>query len=109
MKEALFEEVEVKVPKILPIKVNDSVVKDQMNKAKKEKKWVLVFVIGTKPCFYKFWGSIAAADRKGVRRPGRRTRPTSHTYNERQRIRHGNTGHRVHQCARLGAGRLETR
>ncbi|MBI3035435.1 UDP-N-acetylglucosamine 2-epimerase [Candidatus Woesearchaeota archaeon] len=37
-----------------------------MGKAKKEKKWVLAFVIGTKPCFYKFYGSIVAANKAGI-------------------------------------------
>jgi len=37
-----------------------------MEKAKREKKWVLAFVIGTKPCFYKFYGSVVAAGKAGI-------------------------------------------
>ena len=37
-----------------------------MERAKKEKKWVLAFVIGTKPCFYKFYGSVIAANKAGI-------------------------------------------
>lgn len=66
MKESEFHNCVVEAPDILPIKINEGVVKHAMDKAQKEKKWVLMFVIGTKPCFYKFWGSIAAADRKDV-------------------------------------------
>jgi UDP-N-acetylglucosamine 2-epimerase len=49
------------MPNILPLKLNKQLIKDIMEQAQKEKKWVLAFVIGTKPCFYKFYGSIVAA------------------------------------------------
>jgi len=49
------------LPTILPLTLNKPLIKSVMEQAKKESKWVLVFVIGTKPCFYKFYGSIVAA------------------------------------------------
>jgi len=61
-----FEETEKFIPDILPLNINKSIIKLVMEKAKKEKKWVLVFVIGTKPCFYKFYGSIVAANNAGI-------------------------------------------
>ncbi|MCS7232100.1 MAG: hypothetical protein RMJ67_08185, partial [Elusimicrobiota bacterium] len=45
------------LPEILPVTIKESVIKNACEKAKKEKKWLLIFVLGTKPCFYKFWGS----------------------------------------------------
>ncbi|MBI5003332.1 UDP-N-acetylglucosamine 2-epimerase [Candidatus Woesearchaeota archaeon] len=54
------------VPKYLPMSINESLIKETMEKAQKEKKWVLVFVIGTKPCFYKFYGSIVEAQKQDV-------------------------------------------
>jgi UDP-N-acetylglucosamine 2-epimerase (non-hydrolysing) len=49
------------MPNILPMHLNKPLTKSVMDQAKKQKKWVLAFVIGTKPCFYKFYGSIVAA------------------------------------------------
>ena len=46
---------------MFPLSINESLVKTVLDKASKEHKWVLIFVIGTKPCFYKFYGSIIAA------------------------------------------------
>jgi len=60
------EETENFLPSILPLNLNKQLIHSVMEKAKKEKKWVLAFVIGTKPCFYKFYGSIAAANRAGI-------------------------------------------
>ncbi|MBI2541626.1 UDP-N-acetylglucosamine 2-epimerase [Candidatus Woesearchaeota archaeon] len=60
------EETENFLPKILPLNLNKRLINSVMEKAKKEKKWVLAFVIGTKPCFYKFYGSIAAANKLGM-------------------------------------------
>jgi len=54
------------LPDILPLNLNKSLVNSVMERAKKEKKWVLAFVIGTKPCFYKFYGSIVAANKTGM-------------------------------------------
>ena len=54
------------MPDILPFGLNKKLLQDVMNKAKKEKKWVLAFVIGTKPCFYKFYGSVIEASKKGL-------------------------------------------
>lgn len=49
------------IPDILPMAVQEKRIAEVAQRAQKTKQWLLVFVIGTKPCFYKFWGSIAAA------------------------------------------------
>lgn len=59
-------EVDHFMPAILPLTLNKSLIKSVMETAKKERKWVLAFVIGTKPCFYKFYGSIVAAAKAKV-------------------------------------------
>lgn len=61
-----FKEQVISTPTLLPIKIDKKVIEINMEKGEKEKKWVLVFVIGTKPCFYKFWGSIQAADKNDI-------------------------------------------
>jgi len=40
--------------------------RNTLKEAKKKKEWLLIFVVGTKPCFYKFWGSIVAAQNYGI-------------------------------------------
>ena len=57
------EETDSFMPSILPLNLNRQLIHSVMEKAKKEKKWVLAFVIGTKPCYYKFYGSIVAANK----------------------------------------------
>src|SRR3989339_1596353 len=54
------------IPSMLPLDLNKPLVKSLMEKAQKEKKWVLAFVLGTKPCFYKFYGSIIAANKLDI-------------------------------------------
>lgn len=54
------------LPSMLPFNLNKALIHSVMEKAKKDKKWVLAFVIGTKPCFYKFYGSIVAANKAGI-------------------------------------------
>lgn len=54
------------MPNILPLTLNKELIENVMEKAKKEKKWVLAFVIGTKPCFYKFYGSVVAANKTDI-------------------------------------------
>ncbi|MEK6947268.1 MAG: hypothetical protein AABX32_06700, partial [Nanoarchaeota archaeon] len=54
------------IPSMLPMKLNRPLIESVMEKAKKEKKWVLAFVIGTKPCFYKFYGSVVAANKASI-------------------------------------------
>ena len=54
------------MPAMLPLTLNKPLIKMVMEQAKKEHKWVLAFVIGTKPCFYKFYGSIVAADKAKI-------------------------------------------
>ncbi|GEM_PF-74713 len=49
------------LPDILPMTLNEKFIENVMNKARKCKKWVLAFVIGTKPCFYKSYGSVLEA------------------------------------------------
>ena len=60
------EETENFLPSILPLNLNKRLIQLVMEKAKQEKRWVLAFVIGTKPCFYKFYGSIVAANKAGI-------------------------------------------
>src|SRR3989344_5997070 len=60
------EETKGFLPSILPLNLNKQLIHSVMEKAKREKKWVLVFVIGTKPCFYKFYGSIVASNKAGI-------------------------------------------
>ena len=60
------KEVDYLMPAILPLNLNEKLIDYVMEKAKKEDKWVLVFVIGTKPCFYKFYGAIEAANRANI-------------------------------------------
>ena len=60
------EEAEHFMPNILPLTLNKGLIKSVMDNAKKENRWVLVFVIGTKPCFYKFYGSIVSANKSGM-------------------------------------------
>src|SRR3989338_4367422 len=60
------EEEEKFLPTMLPLTINRQLIHGIMEQAKKEKKWVLAFVIGTKPCFYKFYGSIVAASKANL-------------------------------------------
>src|SRR3989338_7843974 len=64
--EKTLKEVDYFMPQLLPMNLNEKLIREVMEKAKKEKKWVLAFVIGTKPCFYKFYGSIVAAEKAGI-------------------------------------------
>jgi len=59
-------EVQNFLPNILPMTLNNKLIEKVMEDAKKKKLWVLAFVIGTKPCFYKFYGSIVAANKLGI-------------------------------------------
>ena len=54
------------MPNILPLTLNKKLIENVMERAKKEKKWVLAFVIGTKPCFYKFYGSVIATNKANI-------------------------------------------
>jgi UDP-N-acetylglucosamine 2-epimerase (non-hydrolysing) len=54
------------LPNVLPMELNRPLLNGVMERAKREKKWVLAFVIGTKPCFYKFYGSIVAVNKAGI-------------------------------------------
>jgi len=59
-------EVDNFMPTILPLTLNKPLINSVMDQAKKERKWTLAFVIGTKPCFYKFYGSIVAAAKSKI-------------------------------------------
>lgn len=50
--------------KMEKIHLNEKIIDQQIKLAKKQKSWLLLFVIGTKPCFYKFYGLIKEAKRK---------------------------------------------
>tara|TARA_Y100000310_G_scaffold166098_1_gene165806 strand:+ start:3365 stop:4816 length:1452 start_codon:yes stop_codon:yes gene_type:complete len=54
------------MPNILPLTLNKPLISSVMERALKEKKWALVFVIGTKPCFYKFYGSIVESEKANI-------------------------------------------
>jgi UDP-N-acetylglucosamine 2-epimerase (non-hydrolysing) len=64
--EKALKEVDYFMPQLLPMNIDEKLIKSVMEKGKKEKKWVLAFVIGTKPCFYKFYGSVMEADKAGI-------------------------------------------
>jgi len=53
-------------PEYLPITLNESLIQNTMEHAKQTKQWVLIFVIGTKPCFYKFYGSVIEAEKANI-------------------------------------------
>jgi UDP-N-acetylglucosamine 2-epimerase len=50
------------IPDLLPIALREEQIEAVMLQARKQRSWVLVFVIGTKPCFYKFYGAMKAAE-----------------------------------------------
>jgi len=54
------------MPDILPVTIRESVIARACQKAQKQKRWLLLFIVGTKPCFYKFWGSMVAADKQDI-------------------------------------------
>jgi UDP-N-acetylglucosamine 2-epimerase (non-hydrolysing) len=53
-------------PQYLPITLHEELIQKTMEEAAKTKQWVLIFVIGTKPCFYKFYGSVVEAEKAGI-------------------------------------------
>lgn len=54
------------LPKYLPMSMNEQLIKEVLEKAKKDRRWVLAFFIGTKPCFYKFFGSVMEAEKANL-------------------------------------------
>ncbi|MBU0976845.1 MAG: UDP-N-acetylglucosamine 2-epimerase, partial [Nanoarchaeota archaeon] len=50
----------------LPVDINEEVVSKAMEDAAKKKSWVIAIFIGTKPCFYKLYGSIVEAEQQGL-------------------------------------------
>ena len=55
------KEFSVKAGKIY---INGKIVNEQIKLAKKQKSWVVLIVIGTKPCFYKLYGTIVEAKKQ---------------------------------------------
>ncbi|MFA6888336.1 MAG: UDP-N-acetylglucosamine 2-epimerase [Candidatus Woesearchaeota archaeon] len=53
-------------PTYLPITLHEEIIQKTMKEAVEKKQWVLIFVIGTKPCFYKFYGSVIEAEKAGI-------------------------------------------
>lgn len=49
------------VPEMLPVTYKLDVIRAAAEQAIKSKRWLLLFVVGTKPCFYKFYGSVVAS------------------------------------------------
>ena len=65
--ESMFGSKEYHVtPNFQALNLNEALISQVMDKARNEKKWVILFFIGTKPCFYKFHGSIVAAERYDI-------------------------------------------
>lgn len=54
------------IPDLLPIAMNEALIEAQMADARKKGTWLLIFVIGTKPCFYKFFGAMREAEAAGL-------------------------------------------
>jgi UDP-N-acetylglucosamine 2-epimerase (non-hydrolysing) len=53
-------------PAALPIALNREIVGRAMEEGRAKHSWVLAFVVGTKPCFNKVFGAVAACRRKGL-------------------------------------------
>jgi len=51
---------------MLPIFIDSGRIGEAMELARESGRWVLAFCIGTKPCYYKFFGSIQAAAEAGL-------------------------------------------
>ncbi|GAB4314441.1 MAG: UDP-N-acetyl glucosamine 2-epimerase [Promethearchaeota archaeon] len=50
----------------LPISVNEELLRETMEVGRERESWVLAFVVGTKPCFYKAYGVIRAAEKRKI-------------------------------------------
>lgn len=50
--------------KLEKIHINEKIINRQIKLAKQQNSWILLFIIGTKPCFYKFYGSILEAKKR---------------------------------------------
>ena len=53
-------------PASLPITLNQQVIAKAMEEGRAKNAWVLAFVIGTKPCFNKVYGSVKACHERGI-------------------------------------------
>ncbi len=53
-------------PAALPIVLNKEIVGQAMEEGRAKQNWVLAFVVGTKPCFNKVYGAVAACRRRGL-------------------------------------------
>jgi len=54
------------MPETLPVVINPNIVGKAMDEGKARNCWVLAFVIGTKPCFNKVYGSVTACSKMGL-------------------------------------------
>ena len=54
------------IPSTLPITLNRELIGSAMEEGKAKNCWVLAFVIGTKPCFNKVYGSVMACHKAGI-------------------------------------------
>ncbi len=53
-------------PDSLPVRLDREVIARAMDTARQRNSWVLAFVIGTKPCFNKVYGSVMACAARGM-------------------------------------------
>ena len=53
-------------PSALPITLNKTLIGQAMDEGRAKNSWVLAFVIGTKPCFNKVYGSVMACHQAGI-------------------------------------------
>ena len=53
-------------PAALPITLHQGIVGRAMEEGRANNAWVLVFVVGTKPCFNKVFGAVQACLRRGI-------------------------------------------
>lgn len=53
-------------PASLPVVLNRGIVGRAMEEGRAKQSWVLAFVVGTKPCFNKVYGAVAACGRRGL-------------------------------------------
>lgn len=53
-------------PSALPITLDKNIIGRTMEEGRQKNSWVLAFVIGTKPCFNKVYGSVMACHKAGI-------------------------------------------
>jgi UDP-N-acetylglucosamine 2-epimerase (non-hydrolysing) len=65
-KNARWTELNDFAPAALPITLNKEIVGRAMEEGQAKNAWVLVFVVGTKPCFNKVYGAVQACLKRGI-------------------------------------------